>query len=381
VEVIVHEHPLKTVKQELVAHGQAVEVPLGYLALEAVAAYLAQRADLSVAAPADVAAVVHRRTEGHPLFMVQLVDALAQEGPLPGAAPGRAGRAGGGRVLDLAVPSGLQQLIEAQVGRLRADEQQVLEGGSVAGAEFAVASVAAGLQMTPESIEAVCDRLARRGQFLEDHGLAEWPDGTVSGRYGWRHTLYQEVVYRRLGAGRRARLHRLLGAREEIGYGAQVSEIAAALAMHFERGHDPGRAVRYRQQAADTALGRHAYREAIDHLTRGLALLQTLPETLERTRHELALQMAIGPALLARHGALALAVEQAYVRMWELCQQVGEMSQRCAALLGLGSCHIVRGRLHTARELLQQALRCAPGDPPRRITGRPTCCWAASPFS
>jgi tetratricopeptide (TPR) repeat protein len=91
--------------------------------------------------------------------------------------------------------------------------------------------------------------------------------------------------------------------------------------------------------------------------------LQSLPETLERTRHELALQMALGPALLARHGATALVVEQAYVRMWELCQQVGETSQCCAALLGLGSCHIVRGRLHTARELLQQAVRCAPGAP------------------
>ena len=31
VELIVHDHPLKTVKQELVAHGQCVEVPLGYL--------------------------------------------------------------------------------------------------------------------------------------------------------------------------------------------------------------------------------------------------------------------------------------------------------------------------------------------------------------
>jgi tetratricopeptide (TPR) repeat protein len=226
-----------------------------------------------------------------------------------------------------------------------------------------VASVAAGLQTTPESIEAVCEGLARQGQFLEDRGLAEWPDGTVSGRYGWRHALYQEVVYQRVGAGRRARLHRLLGAREEIGYGAQVSEIAAALAMHFECGHDHGRAVRYRQQAADTALQRYAYWEAIAHLTTARALLQTLPETLERTRRELALQMALGPALLARHGATAPVVEQAYVRMWELCQLVGEMSQRCAALLGLGGCQIMRGRLHTARELLQQVLRCAPGTP------------------
>ena len=49
VEVIVHAHPLKAVKQELVAHGQAVEVPLGDLGPEAVAAYLAQREDTAAA--------------------------------------------------------------------------------------------------------------------------------------------------------------------------------------------------------------------------------------------------------------------------------------------------------------------------------------------
>ena len=62
-----------------------------------------------------------------------------------------------------------------------------------------------GCRWPPEAVEAVCEALARQGQFLEDRGLVEWPDGTVSGRYGFRHALYQEVVYQRLGAGRRAR--------------------------------------------------------------------------------------------------------------------------------------------------------------------------------
>jgi predicted ATPase len=61
------------------------------------------------------------------------------------------------------VPQGLRDLLEAQLGRLGATEQQVLEVGSVAGAEFAVASVAAGLQTTPEAVEAACEALARQG--------------------------------------------------------------------------------------------------------------------------------------------------------------------------------------------------------------------------
>jgi hypothetical protein len=126
------------------------------------------------------------------------------------------------------VPPGLRDLLEAQLGRLGATEQQVLEGGSVAGAEFAVASMAAGMPMVPEAVEAVCEGLARQGQFLEDRGLAEWPDGTVSGCYRFRHALYQEIVYQPLGVGRQARWHRVVGARLEQAYGVRTLLVDAS---------------------------------------------------------------------------------------------------------------------------------------------------------
>ena len=57
-----------------------------------------------------------------------------------------------------------------------------------------------------DPIEAVCNRLARRGLFFEERGLAAWPDGTVSGLYGFQHGLYQNVPYQGLTRGQRARL-------------------------------------------------------------------------------------------------------------------------------------------------------------------------------
>jgi hypothetical protein len=95
-----------------------------------------------------------------------------------------------------------------------------LEVASVAGATFTTASVAAGLQTTPEVVDEVCEWLAQRGQFIAERGLVEWPDGTVGGQYGFRHVLYQDVLYQRLGTGRRARVHLAMGMREEAGYGA-----------------------------------------------------------------------------------------------------------------------------------------------------------------
>jgi DNA-binding winged helix-turn-helix (wHTH) protein/predicted ATPase len=141
VELILRSHPLKAGKQELQLHGHCAEIPLGYLPVTAVQAYLAQR-EPAEAATAAWAAWVHRRTEGHPLFMVHVVEELARGGRLTVApASEAAGR-------DAAVPAGLQQLIELQLGQLDAEAQQVLEVASVAGAEFAEASVAAGLPLT-----------------------------------------------------------------------------------------------------------------------------------------------------------------------------------------------------------------------------------------
>src|SRR5262245_27936985 len=319
VEVLLRGHPVQTVKRELGLQGQAVELPLELLTADEVAQYLARRcaggAELPPAGHA-LAQRLYQRTDGHPLFMVTLVEHLLQRGALrerPG--PWEVSPAAVAAALE--VPASMRQLIEQQFNRLSPEEQRVLEAASVAGSACTAAAVAAGLEVASETVEDGCASLAQRGQFLVASGLETWPDGTVTERYGWRHAVHQEVVYARVPEGRRLRLHRRIGTREEAGYGARVSERAAELAMHFERGRDPGRAVRYRQQAADTALQRHAYREAIDHLTRGLALLQELPETPERTSQELALQTTLGPALIATKGQTASEVAHTYNRALE----------------------------------------------------------------
>jgi predicted ATPase len=344
VELILRQHPLKVGKQELQLQGHCAEVPLGYLPVAAVQAYLAQRGPAE-AATAAWAAWVHRRTEGQPLFMVHVVEEVTRRGRWPAApAPEAAESVGAG-----AVPAGLQQLIELQLGQLDAAAQQVLEVASVVGAEFTEASVAAGLAESLEAVAVRCDGLAQQGQFIEDRGLTAWPDGTVSGRYGFRHALYQEMLYRRIGSGRRVRCHRAIGMRLEAAYGAQTHEVAAELALHFERGYDAERAVQYRQQAAEQALRRCAYPEAQAHLMSALALLATLPETPTRQQAELRLQLTLGVVLLATRGYAAPEVEQAYARALALCQEGGELAQQFAALRGLWNCYLVQTKLQQAR--------------------------------
>ena len=199
-------------------------------------------------------------------------------------------------------------------------------------------------------VEAVCEGLARQGQFLEDRGLAEWPDGTVSGRYGWRHALYQEVVYERLGAGRQARWHRVVGARLEQAYGARVQEERQNWRCTFSAG-------KTRRGRCSTSAGggerrqRQAPHEVITLLTTGLGLLATLPETPARAQQELPLQLALAVAWSEVKGQAAPKEEQTYARIRALCAQVGETPQLVQMLLGVHWLHLTREALSTAREV------------------------------
>jgi predicted ATPase/DNA-binding winged helix-turn-helix (wHTH) protein len=355
VELILRGHPLKQAKSELQLHGHCVELALSYLREAPVTAYVAQRFPTRIAQV--VAPVIYRRSAGHPLFMAHMVAYLAQREGLDVSTD----REFAAHVVTVAeaVPAGVQQLIELQLGQLRVTEQRVLDMASVVGPEFVVASVAAGLQTSCDSLGAVCEALAQRGQFLEACGLAAWPDGTVSGQYRFRHVLYHQVCYRRSAAAWRVQGHRRIGARLEAGYGARTAEIATHLAAHFARGQDTERAITYYIQAGQHALVQSAPQEAIGHLTTGLELLATLPVSTWHVQAEIMCQATLGAAFIATQGYAAPAVGRAYQRVHELAPQVPDTPEVFKALWGLYQFHSVRGEHQRARVLAEQLLALA----------------------
>jgi tetratricopeptide (TPR) repeat protein len=117
--------------------------------------------------------------------------------------------------------------------------------------------------------------------------------------------------------------------------------------------------VQYLKLAADKALQRFAYQEAIGHLGRGLAVLPRLPETLERTKWELDIQITLRQALTVTQGPGTPAVARVYARAEKLCQQVGDIRQRIAVLRGLRRATQGRGEPKEARPLAEEFLRLA----------------------
>src|SRR5262245_3400995 len=333
VDVIVRAHPVRAIARELRLHQRCEELSLELLTEADVAQHLALRFP-GGRLPLALARAVHRRTDGNPLFMVAVVDAPMRQGWIAAVddrwewKPVAADAA-------MQVPPTLREMVEQRLEELDPELQRLLESAAVAGPDFSAAAVAGGLEADVANTDEQCAALARRGQFLQAAGVEAWPDETEAGRYRFIHALYQHVIYEGIRPGRRRELHRRIGARMESGYRARVAERGAELARHFVEGRDAPRAVLYLRRAAQSALERSAYHEAIGHLRQGLEALQHLPDGLERARDELEFQIALGPLLMAVRGIASAAVGETYTKAIELCQQLPDTPHVFRATWGL----------------------------------------------
>ena len=356
VEMIMQEHPLRTVVYELQRQGYGREIALESLSAGAVATYLTARFPAHQF-PDGLAVWLQRHTDGMPLFLVTLVASWVARGILT-AQENRWRLTAELAHLETEVPEGLRPLLEQQIARLAPAARRVVEVASLAGVEFAAPTVAAGLGTNVEEVETECDALVRQG-LLRSVGVTTWPDGTPAMQYAFVHALYQHIAAQRLGDGHKLRLHQRLGLRLEMAYGGRVGEIAAELAEHFVRGQDTERAIHYLHTAGVQAQHRSAHQEACRHFTQGLTLLATLPETPARAHDELQFHCALGTSLIATRGFAATAVEQTYARARELCQQLQDMQQLVPVLVGLWGLYDVRDQLPQARDMGEQLLALA----------------------
>jgi len=354
-DVQANNHPLHDIARELHLRGYATAIDLALLTEATVEHYLRTRFG-SAAFPDGVARLLHQRTDGNPLFMVTALDAWIGQGLLQ-EVDGRWMLRGALDELAVGIPETLRQLIELQIGRLDPGDPAILEAASVAGTIFSAVEVAAGVEQDAEAVELRCSVLARHQHFLRERETGEWPDGTIAVQYEFTHHVIQQVLYDRVAATRRARLHRQIGLRLEAGYGPATQTIAAELAIHFVRGRDRPRAVHYLELAAEQALNRSAHREAIELIKLGLDLLQHLPDTPERTQHELALQAMLAPALIATQGWGSLEAERAYLRALDLCTRLGGSRQRDRVLFGLAIMLEYRAEYQQSAELIEKQLR------------------------
>lgn len=238
-----------------------------------VAAFLER--ELGAPPPAELVEFALRRTEGNPLFLLNVLNHLLQSGAVT---------RDGGRVvlarsldsMDRIVPEGIVALIREKVDRLEESDRRMLSVASVEGLEFTAGVVARLTERDEMEVEERLRALQAAHRLVEPIGDLELAGGYSSQRYRFVHSLYQHAFYDTLAPKRRAAKHLLTAEALAALHAGRLEPVRVALALHFELGRDFPRAIEHTLAAAELAGARNP-RDARPLLAKALDLAARLP--------------------------------------------------------------------------------------------------------
>jgi class 3 adenylate cyclase/predicted ATPase len=312
------------------------------------AALLIEQVAGGKALPAEVHQHLLTSTDGVPLFVEELTKMVLESGLLR-EAHNRYELMG--PLPALAIPATLQDSLMARLDRLGTGKL-VAQLGATIGRRFSYELLQAVSPVDEATLQQGLGRLVE-AELLYQSGLP--PQAT----YLFKHALIQEAAHQSLLRHTRQQYHQQIAQALAERFPETVETQPELLAHYYTEAGLAAQAAPYWQRAGQRAIERSANIEAISHLTKGLEVLKTLPETPERHQQELTLQLSLGAALSMLKGFTAPETEQAYSSARQLCQQVGDTPQRFAALAGLLRFYRSRTELKTAQELGEQLLKLA----------------------
>jgi predicted ATPase len=296
------------------------------------------------ALPNEVLEQIVAKTDGVPLFVEELTKNVLESGLLEDA--GDRYRLSGS-LPPLAIPASLQDSLMARLDRL-APVKEVAQLGSTLGRRFSHELLAAVSPLAEKELQDALAQLAE-AELIYRRGLS--PDLT----YEFKHALVQDVAYGSLLKSTRAQFHERIAGVLEAHFPQTAETEPEILAHHFE-GADLGeKAIVYWRRAGELAAQRSANVEAVNHFTKALERLKSLPESAEQDKQELALQIGLGPALAATKGPASPELAQTYERARVLCEQLGE-SQRFPVVWGLWFAKNQTGQISEACALADELL-------------------------
>ncbi|THK34019.1 adenylate cyclase [Ensifer sp. MPMI2T] len=298
--------------------------------------------------PVSMLDQVLSKTEGVPLFIEELTKVVVESGLLK--------ESGQDYVLSgplppLAVPATLHDSLMARLDRL-ASVREVAQVGAVIGREFSHELLALAAGMAEAELERATEQLVNAGLVFRRGG-----EGQVT--YAFKHALVRDAAYGSLLLSRRQQLHARIGQILEDRFPETVAAEPELLAYHFSQASLIEKAVEYHEQAGRRALSRSALSEALLRFENALNGLASLPPSLQRSRRELSLQLALGSTQVAAHGFAAPETGAAYARAKDLCEELGEVREAFPVLYGLCLYHLYAAELSEARRATDRLLELA----------------------
>ena len=249
-------HPLSQTLGSLVRSQHFRRVQLEGLTQPEVGEFVEAIAGINL--PGDAVEVVHRRTEGNPLFVGEVVRLVSPE------------QMADIRAWTDTIPAGVRDIIGRRLNQLSEDCNQVLRTASVIGREFDFKLLNLLSRDIDEErlLEVLDEALAARAVEEVQH---------VAGRHQFAHALIQETLAEELSANRKVRLHARIAETLEELYGENVEVHAAELAHHFAQAEavvGSEKLAYYSMLAGERALGNYAWEDAQAYFQRALIVKQ-----------------------------------------------------------------------------------------------------------
>ncbi len=287
--------------------------------------------------PAEVAESLAARTDGVPLFIEEFARMFE------GAGPG-----GSGTPPADAIPATLHDLLLSRLDRMPG-VKDVAQLGATLGREFTEELIRAA---SPGDDAALDRELARLvgAEILYRKGRP--PRCT----YQFKHALIQESAYGSMLKAKRQQVHGRIALAIEANFPEAARSQPELLAHHYTEAGLAGPAVASWLAAGRRSQARSAHAEAIGHLTRGLELVLSLPESPDRDARELEFQLPLSVSLNTARGYACTELEAVHARARRLCERIGDSAPLFFVVWGMWALRLLRDEMDTAMDLAGQLL-------------------------
>ena len=298
--------------------------------------------------PLAVVRIFHSDTDGNPFFVEELYRHLVEQGRLIDST----GAFRHDLIGNLDAPQNVRLVIGRRLALVSEDTLKILCTAAVIGRSFTFELLAAAMNAEPDSL---LDCIEEAENFGLISSAVQYPEA----QFRFSHELSRQAVISQISAARTQRIHLQIGTALENLHAGSLEEVAIEMAYHFQgagTAADSTKTIRYLSMAARSARLQGAFAESGEFYRSSLTLLERIPDTRERDRLELSLQLGIGAALLATRGYADTETAGAYRRATILGERLGDPTQVVLAFTGLCSGTLLRGELDSAQVLADQAL-------------------------
>jgi predicted ATPase len=262
------------------------------------------------------------KADGVPLFIEELTSTMLSA---PLRSRGTSERAAQPALLR--VPDTLSDALMERLDRV-APSRRLVQIAAVIGRVFSLDLLSVASQIDEDDMLPALSQLQRADII---HQVDIWP----SVRFAFKHALLCDAIHHSLLRSKRQQIHADIAASLEDDFPELAENQPEVLAYHHQEAAHHQQAIHCWLKSGQRALAHSANVEAIANFRNALQLLNALPETPERTKQEIDIQLALGIPLIAVQGYASEETREAFSRALALCLQLGNMPEYFQALYGL----------------------------------------------